>query len=212
MTSACVRGSRPSHSRKSQIRGVSVSMTPPIMGVKTTILQYIERRSAIYFGYGLAGLDQGDRLRALALAGTRRRLWCRALRNPTGRWCFFSRSAKASSARSWKLLPSSAPSNSIASSTMVSRWTRLPGMGSALARGSLALGHFLAFCARFRQADGDGLLAALHRAAFATLAALQLAGLAPFHRMLDIFAGALRIFCHGQASRAPGPNAGLEPA
>ena len=46
--------------------------------------------------------------------------------------------------------------------------------------GGLLLRHFLALLAGFGKADGDGLLAALHGATFAALAALELAALRRF--------------------------------
>src|SRR5262249_49633394 len=55
----------------------------------------------------------------------------------------------------------------------------------------LALGHLLALLARLRKADGDCLLAALHR--FAAAAAFERAALAPSHRAANVLGGATRI-------------------
>src|SRR4051794_27186144 len=50
--------------------------------------------------------------------------------------------------------------------------------------------HLLAFLARLRQSDRDGLLAALHLAAFAAAAALRGAALVTLHFAFDVPAGA----------------------
>src|SRR5438067_10773322 len=47
------------------------------------------------------------------------------------------------------------------------------------------LRDFLTLLARFREAYGDGLLTALHGAAFSALTAFESAFLAPFHGALD---------------------------
>src|SRR6266478_4933678 len=53
--------------------------------------------------------------------------------------------------------------------------------------GGPTLRHLLTLLAGFREPDGDRLLATLHRAALATLAAFQLALLAPAHGALHVF-------------------------
>src|SRR5437762_12003167 len=58
----------------------------------------------------------------------------------------------------------------------------------------LLLRDLCARLARFRETDGDRLLAALHRLARA--AALQLAALALVHRALDLLAGFLSVLGH----------------
>src|SRR5947207_4428810 len=68
-------------------------------------------------------------------------------------------------------------------------------LASGLARDLLAL------LARLGEADGDRLLAALHRAAASALAAFELALFAALHDAFDVLAGAARISGHSDFSR-----------
>jgi hypothetical protein len=58
----------------------------------------------------------------------------------------------------------------------------------------LSLGHLLPLLSCLGQADSDGLLATLDRAALAALSTRKRALLSLAHRALDAFRGTLRIF------------------
>src|SRR5579883_1610597 len=74
------------------------------------------------------------------------------------------------------------------------------GSGLLLAAAFFLLRHLLALLAGFRQADGDGLLAAFHLAAFAALAAFELAPLLFLDRLFHVLAGAFGVFSsHGSS-------------
>src|SRR6185503_2228268 len=69
----------------------------------------------------------------------------------------------------------------------------------ALLASTLLSRDLRALLARFREPDGDGLLAALHLAALSTAAALQRSAFSSAHRALDTFARGLSILSLARA-------------